>query len=99
MIGSCPAVPVTSERYYDYKYADFDRYTGGQDVPIVSLQGSNPEQASERIVHYFERYQPARTAVAREQATAQISQWYQQICDDCRNVAHEKNAEQIEATI
>jgi polysaccharide pyruvyl transferase WcaK-like protein len=99
MIGGCPAVPVTSERYYDYKYADFDRYTGDQDVPVISLQNSNPEQASERIVRYFERYQPVRTATAREQATTQISQWYQQICDDCRNVAHEKNAEQIEAII
>ena len=30
MIGGCPAAPVTSERYYDYKYADFDRYAGEQ---------------------------------------------------------------------
>lgn len=82
MIGGCPAVPVTSEKYYDYKYMDFDRYTGGQNVPIVSLQDSNCDHAVESIVSYFKRYQPARTAGAREQAAAQIEQWYRQIHDN-----------------
>jgi polysaccharide pyruvyl transferase WcaK-like protein len=99
MIGGCPAVPVTSERYYDYKYADFERYTGDQDVPIISLQDLNSEQAAERIVHYFEQYQPVHTAAAREQAAAQISQWYGKICDNSRNDAREKNMEYIEAII
>ncbi len=99
MIGGCPAVPITSERYYDYKYADFDRYTGDQDVPIVSLQDLNPEEAAERISSYFERYQPTRTVAAREQATTQISRWYRQIRDDSQDGVHEKNARNIEAVV
>ena len=53
MIGGCPAVPVTSEKYYDYKYVDFDRYTGGQNVPIISLQNPPPERAVDNIVSYY----------------------------------------------
>ena len=95
MIGGCPAVPITSERYY--KYADFDRYTGDQNVPIVSLQDLNPEQAAERTASYFERHQPVRIAADREQATAQISRWYWQIRDDSRNGFPRRTRETIEA--
>jgi hypothetical protein len=53
MVGGCPAVPVTSERYYDYNYADFDHYTGSQDVPVVSLQDINPDQAAAQISQWY----------------------------------------------
>jgi polysaccharide pyruvyl transferase len=82
MIGGCPAVPITSEKYYDYKYVDFDRYTGGQGVPVPSLQNHNDADSADSIVNYFARYQPAVTAATRERAAAQIKQWYQRICDD-----------------
>jgi hypothetical protein len=85
MIGGCPAVPVSSEEYYTYKYVDFDRYTGGQKVPVVSLQEPNYRPAVDSIIEYFERYQPARTAAARGQAAAQIDQWYRQIRDHSLN--------------
>jgi len=87
MVGGCPAVPVTSEKYYDYKSVDFDRCTGGQNVPIISLQDPNPEHAADSIVSYFERYEPARTAAARERAAAQIERWYRQIRDSSKNGA------------
>ncbi|HUJ10310.1 MAG TPA: hypothetical protein VL171_09805 [Verrucomicrobiae bacterium] len=83
MMGGCPAVPVTSGPYYDYKYADFDRYTGNQTVPILSLQHLDQVHAVESIVEYFERYDPSRTAEARVQAAAQIGSWYMQIRNDC----------------
>ena len=87
MVGGCPAVPVTSEKYYDYKFVDFDRYTGAQNVPIISLRDPNPGHAADSIVSYFERYQPARTAAARERAAAQIRRWYLQIRDNSKNGA------------
>lgn len=90
MIGGCPAVPVTSGQYYDYKYADFDRYTGNQNVPLVSLEHVDPERAVDNIVEYFERYEPARTAAAREQAAAQVGNWYLQIRHHSKNEAYEQ---------
>jgi hypothetical protein len=85
MVGGCPAVPVTSEKYYDYKYVDFNRYAGGQNVPVISLQDPNPEHAAENIVNYFHRYHPGRTTAARERAAAQIEQWYRHIRDNSSN--------------
>ena len=95
MIGGCPSVPVTSETYYGYKYVDFDRYTGGQNVPIVSLVGSNGKRAAESIAGYFERYQPARTAAAREIAASQINQWYHEIRDQSRNGPYSDGSEDL----
>jgi polysaccharide pyruvyl transferase WcaK-like protein len=92
MIGGCPAVPVTSGQYYDYKYADFDRYTGNQNVPLVSLQHLDPERAVDNIVEYFARYEPARTAAARQQAAAQIGDWYLQIRSRSKHEAYEPRA-------
>jgi hypothetical protein len=92
MIGGCPAVPVTSGQYYDYKYADFDRYTGNQNVPLVSLQQLDLERAVEGIVAYFERYEPSRTATARVGAAAQIESWYLQIRNHSKNEAYEPKA-------
>ncbi len=92
MIGGCPAVPITSGKYYDYKYADFDRYTGGQNVPLISLQDLKLERAIDSIVGYLERYQPARTAAARERAAAQIEQWYRQIRGYPKNGAYQTEA-------
>lgn len=98
MVGGCPAVPVTSEKYYDYKYFDFDRYTGGQNVPIISLQDPNPEHATDSIVGYFERYQPALTAAVRERAAAQIERWYLQIRDNSKNGAPSHISREYETT-
>ena len=97
MVGGCPAVPVTSEKYYDYKYVDFNRYADGQNVPIISLQDPNPEQAADNIVKYFERYQPGRTTAARERAAAQIEQWYLSIRDNSkRGVSTHASEEEYE---
>ena len=79
MIGGCPSVPVTSGGYYDYKYADFDRYTGGQNVPLIVLQDLAAAGAANRIADYFAAYEPARTAATRRQAADQIEAWYRRV--------------------
>jgi len=95
MIGGCPAVPVTSGPYYDYKYADFDRYTGNQRVPLISLQHLDLMLATDTVVAYFERYDPARTAETRVRAAARIGSWYLQIRNQCATEVSEPEAEHL----
>lgn len=95
MIGGCPAVPVISGKYYDYKYADFDRYTGGQHIPLISLESFNFDQAVDSIIEYFDRYRPARTAAVRKRAAAQIEKWYLQIRNNCRYEAEKVEADNL----
>jgi hypothetical protein len=54
--------------------ADFDRYTGGQNVPIISLQDPNPECAAARIEQWRLQIRDnsrtgARTCTSREHET------------------------------
>jgi polysaccharide pyruvyl transferase WcaK-like protein len=79
MIGGCPAIPVTSGEYYNHKFADFNRYAGGQVVPIVTLQSSTPKQIARIIVQYFECYKPEVTACTRAKAAQEMQEWYSQI--------------------
>ena len=79
MIGGCPAVPITSGGYYDYKYVDFARYTGGQQVPVVDLEAQSANETAEMIAGYFVKYDPNRTAAARRRAAEQIEGWYQSV--------------------
>ena len=95
MIGGCPAVPVTSGKYYDYKYADFDRYTGGQHIPLISLESFNFDQAVDSIIEYFDRYRPARTAAVRKRAALQIEKWYLQIRNNSRYEAEAVEADNL----
>jgi hypothetical protein len=76
MIGGCPAIPITSGEYYDHKYLDFYRYTGGQSVPIVRLD-SNVLRNSEAMLAYFATYSPETTAAARAAASERMKGWYQ----------------------
>ncbi|BAZ47943.1 hypothetical protein NIES4103_05480 [Nostoc sp. NIES-4103] len=79
MLGGCPSVPVTSGDYYDYKYIDFDKYTGWQGVPLVVLNNLNTEKFADQICEYFAKYSTKQTAIAREKAAKAIGMWYQQI--------------------
>ena len=79
MLGGCPSVPVTSGDYYDYKYVDFDKYTGWQGVPLVVLNNLNTEKFADQICEYFAKYSTKQTAIAREKAAKAIGMWYQQI--------------------
>lgn len=79
IMGGCPAVPMVSGCYYEYKYADFDKYTGHQGVPILRLSDLDVVRAAERTLDFFERYDPVKAAKAREAASRQMSEWYQVI--------------------
>jgi hypothetical protein len=76
MLAGCPAVPLSSGAYYEYKYADFDKYSGGQGVPVLKLGSLTIPEDADRVVGYFERYDPARTSAARGTAAAAIDRWY-----------------------
>jgi hypothetical protein len=82
MIGGCPSVPLSSGSYYDYKYADYDRYTGGQKAPIIFLDDLDVDEAADEICSYFAGYDAGRTAAIREQANLMIQAWYRQITAD-----------------
>ncbi|EFA71925.1 hypothetical protein CRD_02443 [Raphidiopsis brookii D9] len=79
MIGGCPSVPVTSGDYYDYKYIDFDKYSGEQGTPLITLGNLDVKQASATISDYFSKYSPVKTAIARERAAQQMKYWYKTI--------------------
>jgi hypothetical protein len=85
MIGGCPAVPVTSGDYYDYKYADFDKYSGNQGTPLINLSNIDIEQSAELICDYFANYSPEKTNLARLEASDLIEKWYQQIIKETQN--------------
>ncbi len=83
MIGGCPAVPITSGEYLDYKYADFDRYTGGQRAPRIALTGSDLECEARLVVEYFERFESELTAMSRERAATDMKEWYRHVATEC----------------
>jgi hypothetical protein len=68
-IAGAPFIPVTEGDYYDYKYADFDKYTGGQGVPIVGLRTCDPVGDADRIVRFVEKYDRTQTREARRRAS------------------------------
>jgi hypothetical protein len=76
MIAGSPAVPVTLGPYYDYKYVDFDRYTGGQNVPIIDLSDFDPLSTVETIDTYFSNFKSSQVATTRVEAGRQLRTWY-----------------------
>ncbi|MFV9504988.1 MAG: polysaccharide pyruvyl transferase family protein [Oscillochloridaceae bacterium umkhey_bin13] len=88
MIGGCPALPLSSGGYYDYKYVDYERYTGGQSASVVFLDRLDPEATADMIVTYFANYDAARTAATRRQADSLMQAWYQRIAVDLAHANH-----------
>ena len=82
MIGGAPAIPMESDEYYSYKYADFDRYTGFQNVPIVALKDFDVEKSAGLICKYFDSYDQEITFKQRAKAYVRISAWYEHIVGD-----------------
>lgn len=76
MLAGRPAVPVSSGDYYHHKYADFDRYTGDQHVPVVSLRNCNPRLESERIFSYLDRFCQESLIRRRNEASRNLRSWY-----------------------
>jgi hypothetical protein len=95
MIGGAPAVPVSDGVYYDYKYADFDKYSGNQGTPVIFLgsldSGAKIEEAVGRIVKYFETYDPAIALRARVNAAQQMEEWYRLTSSSMSRINSEEN--------
>jgi hypothetical protein len=81
MIAGTPAVPVSLGGYYSYKYADFNRYTGGQDVPVIQPGDTavRAEEAAEKARLFFIQYDRKKAVDARRQAHNRIRRWYQTV--------------------
>ena len=79
MLAGRPAVPVTSGGYYDHKYVDFDRYTGGQSVPLIALRDADAGVDESRVVEYFERFSPVTLGECRAKAAEGIDVWYESV--------------------
>jgi hypothetical protein len=75
-IGGAPFIPVTEGEYYDYKYASFDKYTGGQGIPLISLSKCDAEADLERIVAFVERFDRPTFSRTREAASALADGFY-----------------------
>jgi polysaccharide pyruvyl transferase WcaK-like protein len=78
-IAGAPFVPVTEGRYYDHKYVDFDRYTGGQGVPLLALSDIDPDADADRIEAYVRRFDVERVRAARVMADRQLDAFYRGI--------------------
>jgi len=79
MISGVPSIPITNGAYYNYKYIDFDRYTGYQEVPIIDLTDFNIEETADRVLNYFSNYNQNLTKEYRQRASNQILDWYKKI--------------------
>lgn len=75
-IAGVPFVPVTEGRYYDHKYVDFDRYTGGQGVPLLALSEIDVSADFERIREYVRRFDVVQVRSARAIANRQLDSFY-----------------------
>lgn len=75
-IAGVPFVPVTEGNYYDYKYAEFDKYTANQGVPLVSLSDCNVARDLDRISNFVDRFDPEAVADARHVASDLTDEFY-----------------------
>lgn len=77
-IAGAPFVPVTEGHYYDYKYAGFDKYAGGQRVPVVGLVDCDPVVDLRRIVDFVDGFDPSLMLRARAAASDRADDFYLQ---------------------
>lgn len=75
-IAGVPFVPVTEGSYYDYKYAGFDKYTGDQGTPLISLSDCDAYGDVNRIVSFVEQFDPDRVFDARQLASDLADSFY-----------------------
>jgi hypothetical protein len=75
-IAGAPFVPVTEGVYYNYKYAGFDKYTGGQGTPLVSLSGHDTAADFERVRDFVDRFDASLVCETREAASELTDKFY-----------------------
>lgn len=75
-IGGTPFVPIQEGQYYDYKYVDFDKYSGDQSVPLIALAHCDPAGDTKRITDYVGRFRLSRMQEARELACKLVDEFY-----------------------
>jgi len=75
-IGGSPFIPITEGKYYNYKYAGFDKYTGMQGVPIIELTDCEPNEDADRIVEFVNQYDYRKMQVARVEASNLLDEFY-----------------------
>ncbi len=75
-IAGSPFIPVTEGNYYDYKYADFDKYTGMQGTPLISLSKCEPASDLSRIVQFVEGYRREVFIETRSKASEMADAFY-----------------------
>jgi polysaccharide pyruvyl transferase WcaK-like protein len=75
-IAGCPFIPVTEGKYYDHKYVDFNKYTGNQGVPVVSLSNLQVEKTREQIKRYVSQFDISVVEATRQKASGMLDQFY-----------------------
>ena len=80
LMAGKPAIPVTSGRYYDYKYVDFDRYTGGQGVPVIDLETKLPAEWITEIDSFVAKFSGVQVIETRRVAGSLVDRWYDTVC-------------------
>lgn len=69
-----PSVPIIDGSYYEYKYADFDRYGDGQPVPRLRLRGQSASLPT--LVSFIESFDAEAAARGRLDAAQAIQRVY-----------------------
>lgn len=75
-IAGCAFVPVTEGKYYDHKYVDFDKYTGNQGVPIVSLSTLDVKETRAQIATYVSKFDIGQVEQTRLKASGILDSFY-----------------------
>ena len=83
-IAGAPFVPIYEGQYYDYKYVDFDKYSGEQLVPMISLAKCDATRDAKLVADYVSRFQIARVQRTRERACALADEFYARALDEVR---------------
>lgn len=86
LASETPAVPVIFDKYYKYKYLDFQKYTGGQNLPFIHLKKDlNLEKKVNEVCFYFKNYSKEQINKAKIEAQKTAYRWYSSIKKNSNN--------------
>ena len=77
-IAGLPTVAVTRGGYYDYKYAEFDRYGDGAPVPVLPL-AEDPPMAADVVVERLRSFDSEGSRAQRERAARAAARFYDSV--------------------
>ena len=77
-IAGLPTVAVTRGGYYDYKYAEFDRYGDGAPVPVLPL-AEDPPTAADVVVERLRSFDSEGSRAQRERAARAAARFYDSV--------------------